>query len=432
MSYIHRMQNCPVCKQFHSENTKPNLMKIGDFLYGFCKSAKWNLILASSFVSTGKNYYEALMDEAHVATAHGRVDNTMRYLTDRYQSQSLSALVQSIVASSDTCQRVTQSTKPPLGLVTPLHVPFRRQTDILIDFLKLTPVFIEYSTMYSTMTVDDDYELCISRVWTIVYRHSGYKYPIPILHKLKAEKCTHTYEVYLLPYIGFLNMIVFHSNSLFISVHFHTWAASKGTLLEPATAYHQQTDEQTEIVNKEAVTIIGACNLEVDTCVQKVPEIQRKLKSRYHSSFSSSPFHTLYGLTARFGQGKMPYPLNKIVADIERHAQVTDNLVLPKEGQSLQANESRNQPPSWKIGRKVMLSSQNINLPNVEKKRKPSWLGPFPITQVDCQHNNYTLDLSSDADLRHIHKTFHIGLLKPYRRKTTMNPRSVTVVNEVS
>ena len=226
--------------------------------------------------------------------------------------------------------------------------------------------------MYSTMTVNNDHVLCISRLWTIVYRHSGYKSPIPILNKLKAERCTHTDEVYLLPYIGFLNMIVFHRNSLFMSVHFHTWAASKGTLLEPSTVYHQQTDRQTEIVNKEAVTIVRACHLEVDTCVQNVPEIQRKLNSRYHSSCSSSPFHTLYGFTARFGQAKMPYPLDKIVADIEWHAQVTDNLVLPKEAQSLQANKSRNQPPRWRIGRKVMLSLQNINLPNVQKNRKPS------------------------------------------------------------
>ena len=62
-----------------------------------------------------------------------------------------------------------------------------------------------------------------------------------------------------------------------------------------------------------------------------------------------------------------------------------------------------------------MLSSQKINLPNVNKEMKRRWLGPFPITQVHYQRNNYTLDLSSNFDLRHTHNTFHIGLLKPYR-----------------
>ena len=45
---------------------------------------------------------------------------------------------------------------------------------------------------------------------------------------------------------------------------------------------------------------------------------------------------------------------------------------------------------------------------------KSRWLEPFPITQVNYQPNNYTLNLSSNAELWHIHKAFHIGLLKPY------------------
>ena len=111
----------------------------------------------------------------------------------------------------------------------------------------------------------------------------------------------------------------------------------------------------------------------------------------------------------------MPYPLNKIVVDSDRHAQVTNNLQIAKKRQSFLANERRNQPPRWRIGQKAMLSSQNINLPNVNKKMKPRWLGPCPITQVNYNRNNYTLNLDSNFDLRHILNTFHIGLLKPYR-----------------
>ena len=111
----------------------------------------------------------------------------------------------------------------------------------------------------------------------------------------------------------------------------------------------------------------------------------------------------------------MRYPLNKIVADTYRHARVTDDLKIAKERQSFQANQRSNQPPRWKIGQKVMLSSQNINLPNVNKKMKPRWLGPFPITQVNYNRNNYTLNLDSHFDLLHIYNTFHIGLLKSDR-----------------
>ena len=67
----------------------------------------------------------------------------------------------------------------------------------------------------------------------------------------------------------------------------------------------------------------------------------------------------------------MPYPLNIIVADTDRHAQVTNNLKIAKERQSFQANKRTNHPTIRKIAGQVMLSLQNINLPNVHKKMKP-------------------------------------------------------------
>ena len=46
---------------------------------------------------------------------------------------------------------------------------------------------------------------------------------------------------------------------------------------------------------------------------------------------------------------------------------------------------------------------------------RPRGSGPFTITQVNYQRNNYTLDLSSNLYHRHIHNTFNIVLLNAYR-----------------
>ena len=113
--------------------------------------------------------------------------------------------------------------------------------------------------MYPNIEIDNHHMLCISRIWTIVDRHSGYKLLIPIPDNFKAQQSTRTYEVHLLPYIGYPNTIVCDRDSLFISDHVQASAASKGILSEPSTAYHQQTDGQTAIVNKEVVTIVRAC-----------------------------------------------------------------------------------------------------------------------------------------------------------------------------
>ena len=113
---------------------------------------------------------------------------------------------------------------------------------------------------------------------------------------------------------------------MIMSNHFQAWAALKGILVEPSTAYHQQTDGQTEIVNQEVVNIVRACEFEADKWVTKPAQIQLNLNSKYNSTRGSSPCHTVYEFIPRFGKAQMPCPLNKIVAESDKHALVTNNL----------------------------------------------------------------------------------------------------------
>ena len=49
-AYTHCMQNCSLGKEFYCDNTKPNLIKMVDFLYVLWISEEWKLILADNFV----------------------------------------------------------------------------------------------------------------------------------------------------------------------------------------------------------------------------------------------------------------------------------------------------------------------------------------------------------------------------------------------
>jgi len=155
------------------------------------------------------------------------------------------------VASCDTCQLTKYSNKPPLGQVTMLHVPARGWTDITIDFLKMSHVFTYCSTLNPNIPLEDDHMICFSRLWTIVYRQSGFIFLIPVSDNLTAEKCTDTFDMYVSSIIGCPYDIVFDQDTLFMSDHFKDWAARKGIKLEPSTAYHPQTDSESEIANKE-------------------------------------------------------------------------------------------------------------------------------------------------------------------------------------
>ncbi|XP_053556000.1 proprotein convertase subtilisin/kexin type 4 [Bombina bombina] len=73
-------------------------------------------------------------------------------------------------------------------------------------------------------------------------------------------------------------------------------------------------------------------------------------------------------------------------------------------------NLRRRQPPSYKIGDLVWLSTKNIKLKIPSKKLSAVFIGPYPITKVVNQ-NAVTLDLPSTFRL---HPTFHVSLLKPH------------------
>ena len=64
------------------------------------------MIVLSNFAFAGNNYDEPVIDEAYVAIANNAVEKTLTCLTTRYQSQSLSAHVQSLVVSCNTCTGV--------------------------------------------------------------------------------------------------------------------------------------------------------------------------------------------------------------------------------------------------------------------------------------------------------------------------------------
>ncbi|HEY4153194.1 MAG TPA: hypothetical protein VGM38_07715, partial [Pseudolysinimonas sp.] len=382
---------------------------------------EWRMILPSSFHMNGKNYLEIGIKEAHDTIAHGGFENTLKWLTDKFECQLFSRLVKEYVASCDTCQRTKYSNKPPLGQVTMLHVPARAWTDISMDFLKLSPIFIYCSTLYPNIPLEDDHMICFSKLWTIVCRHSGLMFLIPVPNNLTAEKCTDTFDTLIASFIGYPYCIVFDQDTVFMSHHFKDCAARKGVKLEPSTVYHPRTKGQSEIPNKAILQATQACKVEGNEWLHKLPEIQIKLNARDNAARQHSPFFALLSFEAKLGPSSFPCPINPFTPAEKCHRGTSRNLYSSKVKQAKQANKKRSATPLLTAGQKVLLSTENINLPNISRKLKPKWIGPFRIKHVNKKRNNYSLDLSTDRRLALIHDTFHVSKIKPYIENSPHN-----------
>ena len=107
-----------------------------------------------------------------------------------------------------------------------------------MDFLKLLLVFIKCSRLHTNIPTVEDHIVSIPRRWMIVNRQSGFKFLIPAPDNFSVEECNATFDTHVVLSMGYSYSIVFDHDTLFMSSHFQSWAASKGIQLEPSTAYH--------------------------------------------------------------------------------------------------------------------------------------------------------------------------------------------------
>jgi len=160
-----------------------------------------------------------------------------------------------------------------------LHVPARAWMGITMDFPKMSPVFMYCSTLYPNIPIEDDYMICFSKLWRIVYRQSGFMFLIPVSDNLTTEKCTDTFYTHVDSVIGYPYYIVFDRETLFVSDNFKDWAARKGIKLVPSTTYPPQTDGQSESGYEAILQAARACKVEGNKWLHKLSEIQLKLNS---------------------------------------------------------------------------------------------------------------------------------------------------------
>ena len=210
---------------------------------------QWRLLLASTFNADSKNCLVIAIVTIHAATAYSGIKKTMKALTDKFESQSFSSVMREYVWRCNSCYWMKYLQTGTIRYLTPSHVSVRPWSDITMDCLKLSLIFTKCSLFQPNIAAGKNHIAYILRLWMIVDNQSWFKCLVPVPNNFNAEQCTATFDTHVVPTIGYSYCIVFHRDTLFMSRHLQSWAASKGIKLEPSTAYQPQTCGQLEIVN---------------------------------------------------------------------------------------------------------------------------------------------------------------------------------------
>jgi hypothetical protein len=212
--------------------------------------------------------------------------------------------------------------------------------------------------------------------------------------------------------------IVSDQGSQFTSRYWKKLHESLDTRLNFSSAYHPQTDGQTERTNQVLEDMLRACALKHGGSWEKsLPYAEFSYNNSYQASLKMSPFEALYGRKCRTplywdqtGERQLFGP--EIIQEAEEQVlQIRENLRTAQSRQKSYA-DTRRRLLEFKEGDHVYLKVsplRGMRRFKVKGKLSPRFIGPFLILK---RVGEVAYQLELPAHLSDVHDVFHISQLK--------------------
>ncbi|GJU55688.1 putative reverse transcriptase domain-containing protein [Tanacetum coccineum] len=191
-----------------------------------------------------------------------------------------------------------------------------------------------------------------------------------------------------------------------------------GTNLDMSTAYHPQTDGQSERTIQTLEDMLRACVIDFGKgWVNHLPLVEFSYNNSYHASIKAAPFEALYGRKCRspvcwteVGEAQILGP-ELIQETTERIVQIKQRMQAARDRQKSYADLKR-KPMEFQVGDKVMLKVspwKGVVRFGKRGKLNPRYVGPFKVLGK-VGEVAYKLELPEE--LSRVHNTFHVSNLK--------------------
>ncbi|KAK8540302.1 hypothetical protein V6N12_046589 [Hibiscus sabdariffa] len=215
--------------------------------------------------------------------------------------------------------------------------------------------------------------------------------------------------------------IVCDRDPIFTSRFWKSLQKSLGTRLNLSTAFHPQTDGQSERVIQILEDMLRACVIDFGRNWEKsIPLVEFAYNNSYQSSIQMAPFEALYGRRCRtplcwseLGESKVLGP--QMIQDTEKQVRVIhDRLKQAFDRQKAYA-DTKQRDIRHEVGDRVFLKvSPWKKVLRFGKRGKLStrYIGPFEVLEK-VGPVAYRLALPPEFDK--IHNVFHVSMLRKYR-----------------
>ncbi|XP_027171567.1 uncharacterized protein LOC113771150 [Coffea eugenioides] len=229
---------------------------------------------------------QGILEESHRSkyTIHPGVTKMYHDVKGLYWWEGLKKDVAAFVQKCLICQQVKAEHQKSSGLLQPLEIPEWKWKHITMDFLTGLPKS----------------QKGFDAIWVIVDRLTKSAHFLPVSMSFSLEKLVKLYTEEILRLHGIPVSIVSDRDPRFVSRFWQKFQDSLGTKLKFSTAYHPQTDGQSERTIQTLEDLLRSCILDFGgKWSQYMTLVEFAYNNSYQASIQMAPYEALYGRRCR-------------------------------------------------------------------------------------------------------------------------------------
>lgn len=340
-------------------------------------------------LSKASQFPELMMKECHESRVGGHSDflKTYRRIVREVYWKGMKKDVRDFVVRCGVCQQ--NKYLSPQGLLQSLPIPELIWADISMDFIEGLPKSEGWDT-----------------ILVVVDRLSKYSHFICLKHPFTAQSVANVFLREIVRLHGIPQSIASDRDRVFMSKFWEELFRSQGTVLKRSTAYHPQTDGQSEVVNRCLETYLRCfASGKPRSWSQWLPWVEFWYNTSFHTATKHTPFQIVYG---RAPPPILPFEKGStVVSSVEQALVARDEVLLELKLQLQRAQQRMKQEADgqcrdiqFEVGERVYLKlrpyRQRFVSSRPSAKLSPRYYGPFEV-EAKVGQVAYKLKLPKEA-----------------------------------